>query len=428
MRSIARKFLGSVGGNIALITAFALPAALMFAGAAVDFQRWHSARTSLQEFADMLALRGAKELSLAGVSSQQIEAAVRAAARAGGERLGVGAPGVGVVVDRTGAAVTVTLSTASPRALLLAHVAPYGEVMSVDSTAVARGGGNVCIIALKDKGDALNAQQAAAIDASACAILSNSVDPSSIIAKDQATLKAAVICSAGGYEGNANRFAPSAPLTDCPKTPDPLAERAPPPVGGCDVSDFEVGVSAADAKADNGQVIVTRLTPGVFCGGLKILDFASVDFDPGVYVIKDGPLLVGKKSRLAGANVGFYLVGPDSTFKFEKDATITLSAPKIGPLAGILFFEDRAAPLDRNHVILSEDARELLGTIYLSRGNLVIDTQKPVADASAYTAIVARRLELKGKPTLVINANYNLTDVPVPAGLGPVGADIYLRN
>jgi hypothetical protein len=48
-----------------------------------------------------------------------------------------------------------------------------------------------------------------------------------------------------------------------------------------------------------------------------------------------------------------------------------------------------------------------------------VDASNPVADQSAYTAIIVRRLDLKAAPNLVLNASYHQTDVPVPQGLVP---------
>ncbi len=41
-----------------------------------------------------------------------------------------------------------------------------------------------------------------------------------------------------------------------------------------------------------------------------------------------------------------------------------------------------------------------------------------MADASAWTVIVAKSLKLDGNPTLVLNTDYASTDVPVPDGVG----------
>jgi hypothetical protein len=43
---------------------------------------------------------------------------------------------------------------------------------------------------------------------------------------------------------------------------------------------------------------------------------------------------------LTGTQVGIYLTGPGSNLTFATDSTISLSAPKDGPLAGLLIFDD----------------------------------------------------------------------------------------
>lgn len=138
-------------------------------------------------------------------------------------------------------------------------------------------------------------------------------------------------------------------------------------------------------------------------------------------MIKDGALSVTGEGRLQGKNVGFYLIGDQATIKFSPKTEIELSAPVDGLMAGILFFEDRNAPVGRTHMIRSNNAREMVGTVYLSRGVLIVDTTKRVADQSAYTAIIARRLKLFSGPHLTLNTDYDDTDVPVPFDIN-VGA------
>ncbi|MFN7321719.1 MAG: hypothetical protein ACK5TM_11920, partial [Methylobacterium sp.] len=62
------------------------------------------------------------------------------------------------------------------------------------------------------------------------------------------------------------------------------------------------------------------------------------------------------------------------------------------------------------------------GTIYLPEGLLLVDSRRPIADQSPFTIIVVSRLDLYDGPSLVLNANYDGTPVPVPPGLGPIGA------
>jgi hypothetical protein len=431
-------------GNVALLAALALPVALLFAGAAVDFQRYNASRATLQEFADTLAIKGAKELSLSGVTTDYIRRVVEAAAGGGlADDFNIGEFAMTVSVDLKGASVTVDLTQPSMKGVLLPQFKPYSDDFAASATAVARGGSNVCIIALDDAASAtIDASFSSKVSAPDCALLSNSSSSTGVKVSGSSTVTASLICSSGGYSGASSAFTP-APMTDCPPTPDPLSERAPPPYGPCDYTNKIVGdrsqttiisaltASFAEMKGSTTQEMTRTpytLDPGVYCGGLIIGANASATLNPGVYVMKDGPLSVDLNGEIKGQNVGFYLVGDKSTFVLGPDSKIDLSAPRDGPMAGVLFFEDAAAPLGRTHSILSNDARNLLGTFYLPKGTLLVSTISPIADQSAYTAIVARKLKLVGSPTLVLNTDYGLTDVPVPDGIGPVGVDIFLRN
>lgn len=113
-------------------------------------------------------------------------------------------------------------------------------------------------------------------------------------------------------------------------------------------------------------------------------------------------------------------------FAFESGSTIDLSAPKDGPLAGLLFFEDRNVLPLRIHRISSNNARNLIGTIYLSQGILFINANAPVADNSAYTAFVVRSLQLQEGPHVVLHSDYDATEVPVPEGL--IGGRVVLSQ
>ncbi len=124
---------------------------------------------------------------------------------------------------------------------------------------------------------------------------------------------------------------------------------------------------------------------------------------------------------LTGINVALHFSGEDARLQFDPDSVISLTAPKNGAMAGLLITEDRDNPEDQKFNILSNDARMLLGTIYLPRGRLFVGANKPVADQSAYTIVVARMFNLSEGPTMVLNTNYGSTDVPVPDGVGPGG-------
>ena len=163
------------------------------------------------------------------------------------------------------------------------------------------------------------------------------------------------------------------------------------------------------------------LLPGTYCGGLTIRGAAVVTLRPGIYIIKDGPLVVTDNAKITGTEAGFFFTGTGTGMTFDSNTSISLSAPKSGTMAGLLIFGSRTANNRELFRILSNDARTLVGTIYLPKGELHIDASQPVADSSAYTAIVADVMRLYGGPHLVLNTNYGDTDVPVPTGIKGAG-------
>ena len=90
---------------------------------------------------------------------------------------------------------------------------------------------------------------------------------------------------------------------------------------------------------------------------------------------------------------------------------LSIASSTNAEMSGLLFFEDRAATADRQHHIDSTNAQVLTGTIYLSQGYLKVDPNASVANKSAYTAIIANRLELSSGPELILNSDYGATEI-----------------
>lgn len=245
-------------------------------------------------------------------------------------------------------------------------------------------------------------------------MFSNSTHNVGIKTKNDASLKASEICSAGGIQGGGKNFSP-APLTDCPQFTDPLAGRAEPSVSGCNASKLVL----------LNQTVT--LTPGTYCGGISIMGTSKVTFQSGIFVIKDGLLDVGGSAQITGADVGFFFSGQTAALSFSIDTVIDLAAPKSGDMAGMLFFGSRSQS-GTVYTMNSDHAHQLLGTIYLPEGSIVIDANQPIADLSAYTAIIAKTITAYSGPTVTLNANYDVTDVPVPDGIRGTGQPVRLAR
>jgi len=432
-------------GNVALIFALSAPVLLGFAAGAVDFQNLRLQREALQDAADALAMRGAREFLLQNASEQQVEALVRATAAAhyydtiGGFTLTVDA-------ESEDKSVRADLSQAPRTGILLHNLQSFQRPIAVSATAVARGTSNVCVVALEgSSAGAVKTEASAKLIATKCSILSNSTSSRGIDASGLSKLRSALICSAGGVQGGSFNFDPRA-MTDCPVYEDPLKDRLEPQVGACDHVDLVLGdsspvsglvgfalttaISLLDGSDEDTLVGYTRydLSPGVYCGGLRIRADADVHLAPGTYVFKSGPLEIELGGRLFGKGVGLFFDGNNAVFTFNPQSIVHLTAPTDGLMAGMLMMENRNRTSTQTYSILSSNARTLLGTIYLPNARLHVDSLMPVADDSAYTAIVARFLRLSGSPQLVLNADYTLTDVPVPDGLGPSGGQVFLRE
>lgn len=413
-----RAWLRARGGNVAFIAAVAAPVLLGSAGVVIDFVSAFNAKNNLQQVADAAALAAATELPLRSTTERTVASIVDGHVRAE----------IDASTEITALSSEILDDRGGVRVELAGRInSIFGRMFNVDGysprvEAIARlsGGSPLCALALEERmGHAVHLEREARILAPDCAIVSNSANERGITVRDSAEIHATMICSAGGVVGGSGNFNPD-PITDCPPIEDPLAHREEPEAGGCD---HLLKLSVIGSRT---------LNPGIYCGGITILPGATATLRPGVYVMKNGPLLVMNGGTLRGEHVGFYFVGDLSNMTLAANSNIELTAPRDGPMAGFLFFANRVRLTGdlglRRFTINSNNARELLGTIYLRDGILDVASNRPIADQSAYTVIVARRIEVSAGPDLVLNTDYEGTTVPVPEGVGPRRPHAYLAD
>jgi len=257
-----------------------------------------------------------------------------------------------------------------------------------------------CILALDpdaNRGIALDSN--AEIWAPGCRVHANSTSSSAINALSNSEITAGEISAAGGAAGGSHHYNPQ-PKTHQEAIADPLADLVPPTVGHCDHNDFSI------------IDLTTEVNPGVYCGGLFIDGNARVTFNPGIYVIKNGPFRIYSNSQANGAGVSFYLTGANAQLDFDSNTSIDWVAPSTGSMAGVLFFEDRSVQPLQTHDMDSNTVGKLEGSIYLSRGILSMDSNTIIAADSAFTNIVVQRLSLNSNADLHVNVNHSATSVP----------------
>ena len=395
-----------------IMFALSLPAVMAVVGVTADFAIYNMKHSRMQSAVDQAAIAAAKELTLSNANANSIQSAADGAARSFLNDLGAEVT-VESEVDKSGKQVQVKMSeTWTPffAHFFGANVTP----IKVDATAGLFGQSKICVLALTTTEiGAVSMTKNSHLKADDCTVYTNSNNSSSMYLGDTSSLDAKLVCTVGGVKDNGSLSADKV-VTDCPVLNDPLASRVAPTIGIC---------KATNLSINSGTV---TLDAGTYCGGLRVSGSAVVNLNPGIYVMKGGPLLVYDKASLLGSDVGFFMTGALGLVHLLGDATIDLNGRETGPMAGMLFFDDpKEKGILRIHSVSATNARNLTGTIYLPNGNLIVDPTATVGAESAYTAIVAKRLVVQNGPTLVLNTNYNDTPVPVPDGIR-AAADIHL--
>lgn len=400
-----RRLTTSKSGNMTILMGGVMFAAACLIAGVVDYMSVSNQKQALQGVADRAALAAAQELVVSAGSDTRVSAIAASFVDANYK-----APhATAAEILEGGQAVTVSIS-AEPKTFFPGPIANGVSSIDVEATADVAGGGYVCMIGLDVNSVAtLNMMNRARLTATNCAIYSNSTSSKSLWLHDFARVNADLICVAGGVQGAEASFTLSPPTEDCPAIDDPLRDRPQPDAG-----------AATDCDFRNTMVLPNMdqtLEPGIYCGGITVTG-ATASLRPGVYVIKNGSLTVTAGGALVGENAGFFLTGAGAVIQFGRDSRISLTAPRTGVMAGLLFFEDRESDHAIYHQITSNDARRLVGTMYLPRSKLLIDATRPIADRSEYTVIIAREFELRDGPELVLNTDYESSPIPVPEGVG----------
>jgi Flp pilus assembly protein TadG len=409
--SLCARPLWDCKGGIAVTFSLALVPLMGCIALAIDVSTWYAARAQIQNVADGAALASARELRIGNATGTQVTEAARRHARSALPHGAGFARAVQVSASVSPERDEVTVSITSDVSPIFSRLVSSALVsVAVEATAKLSGTIPICMVGTDpSSGGTLLLTDSAELTAKGCGIHSNSSDQQSILIGGSARITAERICSTGGYSIAAGSSVTPRPDDGCPSLGDPLAHRQAP-----------AGCSHSVASRNMERVTGTRtMLPGRYCDGILVENGAKATFAEGTYVIGGNGLFAMGTASITGDNVSFAFKGRDSQFMFGPDTSIDLAASKAGDLAGILFIEDADAPIGREFRISSNNAHNLLGTIYLPRGHLIVDSERPIASNSAYTVIVARRIELSNRPRLVLNTDYAATDVPVPEGVGP---------
>ena len=390
--------LGDDRGVIAIKFALAAPAIILLGVGAIDLSNVHASKSRLQDVADSAALAGAWELGLAIDDDAAIARAENFVRGQASEWVEAPTIVTDISVEDTGTQRIIRVKLNGHRPSFFGSMLPPGGWRFVaDARATTVGLTPLCVLVSGNSGSKLlNVKDKARISAPACLVHSNrdiEVEGGSIAA----SMTQAVTAARGVISPT--------PGTGAAPIEDPFAQMALVPPTNCS------GKSKIDKKSG-----VINVPAGIHCGGIKVGGNAQLVLAPGEHWFVAGALEVSENATLRGSDVVLFF-DQASKFQFQDQALVTLEGRRTGAYAGIVMAATRKNTQD--FVISSDNVESLLGVIYVPDATLIVEGTEEVARDSAWTVIVAESVQLKGSPSLIINANYSGSAVPVPQGVGP---------
>ena len=390
-------------GVVAVFTVLMLPVLIGALALAVDIGFWYVTNRSAQNAADAAAIAGAHEIL--NDNAGRVETAALSGALANGfsaadgDTITVNNPPTSGTYSGDDSAVEAVVSRKPELFFATIFITDPPLVAARAVAQVVNRGDTACLVALESSAkDAFEIKGNAEVTATSCQVQVNSTDEKALNADGNAVLNADGICVVGGYDGDEDNFS-TTPETQCTQFSDPLAGLEARSLDG--LTEFE----KTKVKKD------TTLTPGIYDGGIEVTAGATVTFEAGLYVLRDGGIELKGNASLAGDGVTFYLTGDDAKLDFTGGSEVQLSAATTGDLAGILFFQDRDAEEGLEHKFTGGADMQMEGVLYFSTQDVEFKGNAS-GEGTAPLTVIARRFEFTGSSSFNFSADYSGSSVP----------------
>ena len=388
LHTLLLRFRADRRANVAPIFALSLVPMLGFIGSAVDYSRANSIKSAMQAAADATALnlvQNAASIPSGDVSATATNIFNSLFSRPGANNLTISAS------STSGGTVTVS-ATASATADFMGVLGVSN--IPIRSSAVAiktPGDGFGCVLALnRTASGVITAQGSTVANLNGCSMYDNSSHASAMTVGGSASITALSVGVVGGISGNVTTT--QGVRTGVSPLPDPYAKVAVPFYSGCNETNF---------SAKNKVTI----NPGVYCGGMQFNANADVTFNPGVYFVDRGNFQVNGGAILQGTGVTIVFTSSTMsnwpTASINGGATISLTPPTTGPLAGLVIFGDRNIPTGTSFKFNGGASQYLGGAIYFPTGE--IDFAGGAGANTTCTQLIGDTIKFTGNSGLAIN-------------------------
>lgn len=392
-RRLPHDLIVAEGGGVALIVALALPAITILTLGAVQLQAVATTRARTQDIADSAALWGAQQITItpAGVEERAVAwadaqlSSVKANATVKITATRVGQSGIKLAID------------ANMPSFFMNMFPRGGFDIHSEATAEALNSSPLCVATLGSGKDGdLRLTKTSKLQAPACLVHANRAIAADGGAMIQGQLVEAVTSASGP-------ITPAA-MTGAPVIDDPFAS-LPVDTSGC---------AGKPIKSKIGDGETVTLDAAVHAEAYDIKKGGTLSLNPGEHVFC-GDIKLSGAGNIVGKNVVMIL---DDKVKLDwKDGgNVSLTGRESGPFAGFVIVDSRThtGNLDIN----SDPITNITGAIYAPSAKLRIDGSKKAGASSDWTVVIAREFEAQNGASLVINANYGGSPVPVPNGVG----------
>lgn len=273
--------------------------------------------------------------------------------------------------------------------------------MTVSTRAVAyEGNGPNCIYVLNPSASGAFSANGNVSVTSSCGLLVDSSSSSGLSVVGNVSITAPTIGVVGGYSAGGNSSLTPTPKTGVIAASDPLAYLQAPTVGSCAHTNYSLNGNSGSASTP------LQLYAGTYCGGITVHGNAWLKFNAGTYVLAGGGMAISANTTMTGTGVTFYNTtgtGGYGAISMNGNTQANLSAPTSGPLAGILFFQDRSIPSSgAGSTITGNSSSTFDGAVYFPTTALSFNGN---SSASGYSIVVANQLTLSGNASL--GSNYS---------------------
>ncbi len=382
-------------GQVVILVCVALFAIMGFVAMVTDLGFMQHQKNMMQTAADSAAMAAAMELNYGdSVTAGKTDAATNGFTN-GQSSVTVAInspPSSGPNSSKTG---YIEAIVSKPEPTYFLRVLGFTSI-NVSARAVAsEGNGPNCIYVMDPSASpALSVNGNVNINSS-CGLLVDSSSSSGMSFTGNVTVTAPTIGVVGGYTSGGNVTLSPSPKTGGIAASDPLAYIQTPSTSGCDHTSFALNGNTGSSGSPY------QLYPGTYCGGISVNGNAFLHFNSGTYVLSGGGFRPGGNTVMSGTGVTFYNTGGLGGYQaitLTGNTQSNFSAPTSGPLAGILFFQDRSIPSSApGSTITGNSSSTFDGAMYFPTTQVTLSGNSSVG---GYGIVVADKLVVSGNSTL----------------------------